>query len=110
MVKKVIPTKVPMGEQPANERIHNYQEVPYGYTPEQAMEEAIRCLQCAKPTCMDGCPVNVNIPGFLGLVADGDFQGAVDMIKQTNALPGHHRARLSAGGPMRRCLRIAQET
>jgi glutamate synthase (NADPH/NADH) small chain len=76
-----------MREQPASERIHNYQEVPYGYTPEQAMEEAIRCLQCAKPTCMDGCPVNVNIPGFLALVADGDFQGAVEMIKLTNALP-----------------------
>jgi glutamate synthase (NADPH/NADH) small chain len=87
MAKKIIPTKVPMKEQPASERIHNYQEVPYGYTPEQAMEEAIRCLQCAKPTCMDGCPVNVNIPGFLGLVADGDFQGAVEMIKHTNALP-----------------------
>jgi glutamate synthase (NADPH/NADH) small chain len=87
MAKKIIPSKVPMKEQPASERIHNYQEVPYGYTPEQAMEEAIRCLQCAKPTCMDGCPVNVNIPGFLALVADGDFQGAVDIIKTTNALP-----------------------
>jgi glutamate synthase (NADPH/NADH) small chain len=87
MAKKVIPHKVPMAEQPANERIHNYQEVPRGYTPEQAMEEAIRCLQCAKPTCMDGCPVNVDIPGFLALTAVGDFRGAIDLIKQTNALP-----------------------
>jgi len=62
--KTVIPNKVKMQEQPASERVHNYEEVPYGYTPEQAMEEAIRCLQCAKPTCMDGCPVNVDIPGL----------------------------------------------
>jgi len=88
MAKKIIvPCKVKMPEQPAGERVHNYQEVPYGYTPEEAMEEARRCLQCARPTCMDGCPVNVNIPGFLALVADGDFQSAVDMIKLTNALP-----------------------
>ncbi|CAG0987714.1 partial glutamate synthase (NADPH/NADH) small chain, partial [Anaerolineales bacterium] len=85
--KTIIPNKVKMPEQPASERIHNYQEVPYGYTPEQAIEEAIRCLQCAKPTCMDGCPVNINIPGFLAQVADGDFQGAVETIKKTNALP-----------------------
>lgn len=85
--KTIVPNKVKMQEQPASERIHNYQEVPLGYTPEQAMEEALRCLQCAKPTCMDGCPVNINIPGFLAQVADGDFQGAVETIKKTNALP-----------------------
>ncbi len=87
MAKKIVPCKVPMLEQPACERVHNYQEVPLGYTPEQAMEEARRCLQCANPPCMAGCPVNVNIPGFLALVVDGDFQGAVNMIKKTNALP-----------------------
>ena len=87
MAKKVIPCKVPMSEQPADERIHNYQEVPHGYTDEQAMAEALRCLQCAKPTCMDGCPVNVNIPGFLALTAVGDFRGAIDLIKKTNSLP-----------------------
>src|SRR5512145_1888535 len=85
--KTIVPNKVKMQEQPASERVHNYQEVPYGYTPEQAIEEAIRCLHCAKPTCMDGCPVNINIPGFLAQVADGDFQGAVETIKKTNALP-----------------------
>ncbi|MBV5331006.1 dihydropyrimidine dehydrogenase, partial [bacterium] len=87
MAKKIIPCKVPMTEQPAAERVHNYLEVPRGYTDEQAMAEAIRCLQCAKPTCMDGCPVNVDIPGFLAFVADGKFQSAVDLIKKTNALP-----------------------
>jgi glutamate synthase (NADPH/NADH) small chain len=87
MAKKVIPCKVPMAEQPADERVHNYNEVPYGYTDEQAMAEALRCLQCAKPTCMDGCPVNVDIPGFLALTAVGDFRGAIDLIKKTNSLP-----------------------
>jgi len=87
MAKKIVPCKVPMTEQPASERIHNYQEVPHGYTDEQAMEEALRCLQCAKPTCMDGCPVNVDIPGFLLLTAYGDFRGAIDLIKKTNSLP-----------------------
>jgi glutamate synthase (NADPH/NADH) small chain len=87
MSKKIIPHKVPMAEQPATERIHNYQEVPYGYTDEEAMAEAIRCLQCAKPTCMDGCPVNVDIPGFLAFVAVGDFRSAIDLIKKTNSLP-----------------------
>lgn len=85
--KTIIPQKTPMPEQPPQERIHNYNEVPYGYTPEQAVAEAQRCLDCAKPACMNGCPVNINIPGFLALVAAGDFRGAVNLIKETNALP-----------------------
>jgi glutamate synthase (NADPH/NADH) small chain len=85
--KKIIPTKTPMPEQPPEVRIHNYNEVPHGYTPEQAMAEAKRCLECAKPSCMAGCPVNINIPGFLKLVSDGDFRAAINLIKETNALP-----------------------
>lgn len=85
--KQIIPKKTPMPEQPPAERIKNFDEVPYGYTPEQAMAEAQRCLQCARPGCMGGCPVNINIPGFLQLVADGDFRGAINLIKETNALP-----------------------
>ncbi len=76
-----------MAEQPADVRKHNFSEVPLGFTPEQAMQEAKRCLQCAKPGCMQGCPVNINIPGFLHLVEIGDFRGAVNLIKETNALP-----------------------
>ncbi len=87
MPKKIIPKKTPMLEQPAEERIHNYEEVPYGYTPEEAMAEAIRCLECARPSCIKGCPVNIDIPRFLKLVAAGDFRGAVGVIKETNALP-----------------------
>lgn len=85
--KKIIPTKTPMPEQPPAERIKNYDEVPYGYTPEQAIAEAQRCLQCKRPGCMAGCPVDVDIPTFLGLVADGDFRGAINLIKEANALP-----------------------
>jgi glutamate synthase (NADPH/NADH) small chain len=87
MAKKIIPTRIPMPEQDPLGRIHNYQEVPLGYTPEQAMAEAARCLACPKACCMDGCPVGIDIPGFLHLVELGDFQGAVDRIKSTNALP-----------------------
>jgi glutamate synthase (NADPH) small chain len=88
MVKKVIiPTKTPMAQQAPEVRIHNYQEVPMGYTPEQAIAEAQRCLYCPKPSCMPGCPVNINIPGFLQLVANGEFIAAANMVKKTNALP-----------------------
>ncbi len=87
MAKKIVPKKTPMPEQDPAERIKNYNEVPYGYTAEQAMAEAERCLQCKKPLCMEGCPVNINVPGFLELVAKGDFRGAINLIKETNALP-----------------------
>ena len=85
--KQIIPTKTPMPEQPPAERIKNYDEVPYGYTAEQAIAEAQRCLQCARPGCMAGCPVGINIPVFLKLAAEGDFRGAINLIKETNALP-----------------------
>ncbi len=85
--KVVIRTRTPMPEQPPEVRAHNYEEVTLGYTPEQAMAEAARCLQCVKPVCIRGCPVNINIPGFLQLVENGDFRGAVNLIKETNVLP-----------------------
>ncbi len=84
---KVIPTKTPMREQPPHERIHNFDEVPFGYSPEEAMAEAQRCLQCKKPGCIRGCPVGIDIRGFIALVAQGDFLGAATLIKKTNALP-----------------------
>ena len=85
--KQIIPKKTPMPEQPPAERIKNYDEVPYGYTREQAMAEAKRCIECGRPLCVDGCPVNINIPAFLKLVSEGDFRGAINLIKETNALP-----------------------
>jgi glutamate synthase (NADPH) small chain len=85
--KEIVPKKNPMAEQPPAERVHNFNEVPYGYTPEQAIAEAKRCLECKRPLCMEGCPVEIDIPGFLKLVAEEDFQGAVNLIHATNALP-----------------------
>jgi len=85
--KTIIPLRNPMPEQPPQERIHNYNEVTYGYTAEQAIAEARRCLECAKPGCMAGCPVNVDIRAFLERVEEGDFRSAINIIKETNALP-----------------------
>jgi len=76
-----------MPEQPANIRNANFSEVNLGYTEEQAVLEAQRCLQCKKPTCIDGCPVNIKIPDFIDLIAKGDFDGAVARIKEDNSLP-----------------------
>jgi len=84
---KIIPTRTPMAEQPPAERVHNFDEVPLGYTPEEAMAEAQRCLLCKRPTCIDGCPVHINIVGFLELAAKGDFRAAISLIKESDALP-----------------------
>jgi len=74
-------------EQDPKLRVRNFQEVSYGYDSELAVAEASRCLQCKKPTCVDGCPVGVDIPGFVKLVAAGDFAGAARRIREKNALP-----------------------
>jgi len=79
--------KVPMPEQPVERRIRNFDEVPLGYTPEMAMEEASRCLQCPKPACVEGCPVRVNIPAFIAAIRRGEFEKAIGIIKETNSLP-----------------------
>ena len=80
-------TKTPMPEQDPNVRNKNFKEVALGYTPEMAVEEAKRCLQCKKPMCVSGCPVNIRIPEFIGKVAEGDFMAAYEIITSTNALP-----------------------
>lgn len=80
-------TKVPMPEQDPNVRNKNFEEVALGYTKEMAIEEATRCLQCKNPLCMQGCPVNVPIPGFIEKVAEGDFEAAYEIITSENALP-----------------------
>ncbi|HPS92892.1 MAG TPA: NADPH-dependent glutamate synthase [Deltaproteobacteria bacterium] len=77
----------PMPEQEAKVRARNFDEVPLGYTPETAKTEALRCIQCKNPACVQGCPVQVDIPGFITLVSEGDFIGAAKKIKETNALP-----------------------
>jgi glutamate synthase (NADPH/NADH) small chain len=77
----------PMPEQDPKVRARNFDEVPLGFTPETAKIEALRCITCKKPACVQGCPVEVDIPGFISLVMEGDFVGAAKKIKTTNALP-----------------------
>ena len=77
----------PMSEQDPAIRRRNTSEVPLGYTQEQAMREAQRCIQCKKPKCIDGCPVRVDIPGFVAAIEQGDFKSAIRLIKSTNLLP-----------------------
>ncbi len=77
-------------EMPAQDpkvRARNFDEVALGYTAELAMDEAARCLQCKKPVCVAGCPVNINIPLFLAQAAKGDFEGAYDTIALQSSLP-----------------------
>ena len=81
---------IPQMEMPSGEplvRARQMTEVALGYTAEQAIVEANRCLQCKNQPCVSGCPVNVQIPKFIAQVAKGDFKGAVDIIKETNLLP-----------------------
>ena len=80
-------TKTPMPEQEPTIRNKNFKEVTLGYTPEMAIEEAKRCLNCKNRPCVSGCPVNVQIPDFIAKIAEGDFKSAYEIIAQTNALP-----------------------
>ena len=68
-------------------RAHNFSEVALGYTDDMALAEASRCLECKNPKCVDGCPVNIDIPGFIARIKAEDFDGAIETIKLTNALP-----------------------
>ena len=76
-----------MPEQDPHERNQNFTEVNLGFNAALAQQEAQRCLQCAKPKCIDGCPVTIKIPEFIQLVVDGDFLGAAAKIKEDNSLP-----------------------
>ncbi len=79
--------RVPMPKQTAAIRSRNFDEVALGYSEEQAIEEAGRCIQCKKPGCIKGCPVEVNIPEFIKAVHEGDMPEAARIIKSTNSLP-----------------------
>lgn len=81
------PQKCPMPVQDPLVRNHNFTEVALGYTAEMAMQEATRCLQCKHRPCVQGCPVNVQIPDFIGMIAKGDFEGAYQKILETNSFP-----------------------
>jgi glutamate synthase (NADPH/NADH) small chain len=77
----------PMPAQHPHERRRNVHEVALGYTPEQARLEAMRCLQCKSQPCVEGCPVRIDIPGFVKALADGEFHQAIDIIKRNSLLP-----------------------
>ena len=81
------PTKNPIPEQDPNVRNKNFEEVALGYTVEMAIDEANRCLNCPRPACMSGCPVNVKIPQFIACVREQDFKGAYHKILEDSSLP-----------------------
>jgi len=79
--------KQEMPEQKPEERIGNFDEVALGYTEQQAVIEAGRCLECKNPQCVAGCPVNIDIPGFVSRIKNKDFDRAIGILKESNALP-----------------------
>jgi len=84
---KVDLVRRPMPKQEPFERVRNFDEVALGYAADAAREEAARCLDCKKPGCRAGCPVGIDIPGFIAQLVDGDFAAGIRTIKRTNALP-----------------------
>ena len=85
--KKTVAPRTPMPCQPAAVRRGNFKEVALGYTREMALQEAARCLQCKKPLCVTGCPVEVPIRDFIHQVAQNNMDAAYRIIKSTNSLP-----------------------
>ena len=81
-----IPRQEPI-EQAAAERMTNFLEVSFGFDEQRSVVEATRCLECKEPLCIDGCPVGIDIPGFIGLVIKKDYVGAVNKIREANYLP-----------------------
>lgn len=84
---KIIPTRTSIPSQEPEDRIHNFDEVILGYTPELAQAEAERCLHCKTHPCVDGCPVHNNIPDFIAKIKEGDYEGAYQIIRLTSSLP-----------------------
>ena len=80
-------TRVPVREQEPAVRAANFEEVCLGYNEEEAMAEAARCLNCKNAHCVQGCPVSINIPGFVEKVKEGDFAAAYQVISESSALP-----------------------
>jgi len=85
--KKLDLKRRPMPKQDHLERRKNFEEVAFGYHPDTAVEEARRCLDCKKPFCRDGCPVGIDIPGFIRAIIERDFAAGIRKLKETNALP-----------------------
>jgi len=83
----IVKTKTPIPEQPVEERFAHFDVVALGYTEEQALIEASRCLQCKDAPCVKGCPVNIDIPGFIRLIKEKKYDEAIKKIKESNNLP-----------------------
>ena len=81
------PGKNPMPSQEPDIRNKNFDEVALGYTKEQALDESERCLNCKAKPCVAGCPVNIDIPGFISEIKEGRFEEAYQVIARTSALP-----------------------
>ncbi len=79
--------KIPVREQDPKVRATNFEEVCYGYNREEAVAESQRCLNCKKPKCVEGCPVGINIPGFIEAVKKEDFKSAYEIISESSSLP-----------------------
>ncbi len=81
LVRREMPKQLP------EIRSHNFSEVALGYAAETAVEEASRCIQCPKPKCVENCPVEINIPGFIKAIAERDFKRGIQVLKEKNCLP-----------------------
>jgi glutamate synthase (NADPH/NADH) small chain len=86
-IRSIPQKRAPMPEQEAKLRARNFSEVACGFRPEHALHEAERCLMCPDPACVEGCPVSINIPGFITKILEKDFRGAYQVISATNLLP-----------------------
>jgi len=80
-------TRVPMREQSVEKRVKNFNEVPLGYSKEEAIQEAGRCLQCAHSPCSAHCPVNIDVTKFVKEIAEGDFHAAYNTLKASSPIP-----------------------
>jgi len=87
MEGKDLRRRIPISERSPQERIKDFEEVSLGYSKEEAIAEAKRCLGCSRPLCIEGCPVGINIPAFIERIKEGDFRGALMKIKEKNLLP-----------------------
>ena len=86
-LKTIPPERAPMPQQPAEARVHNFEEVTLGLRLEGALHEAERCLRCKKPRCVPGCPVGIDIPGFIAALQRKDIKRSYQILKASNALP-----------------------
>ncbi|MDH5450530.1 MAG: NADPH-dependent glutamate synthase [Candidatus Bathyarchaeota archaeon] len=85
--KEKLKHSIPMPKQKPEDRIHNFNEVASGYTKEQAIAEAERCIQCPEPQCIKGCPVELDVPAFIKLIKERKFDEAIQKVKEANSLP-----------------------